>query len=147
MSYSVLLISNNSSEHSGLAAAFSAVGVCLSVVPNAEECQAYLSGVGIYGDRGLYPMPQLILLDLDVSNELGFEVLKWRRTEPAFNRIPAMALTSSREPTPVEQAYALGASSCLLKSKEVIPDLAKGIRDYAALLKKDSGGAAWAGFV
>jgi CheY-like chemotaxis protein len=111
------------------------------VVESATESQAYLSGVNAYADRAGYPMPRLILVDLDAAQGTGFELLEWLKAQPDLMQIPVFVLTSARESSDVDQAYALGASSCLLKSmdQEATQDLAKGIEAYATFLAPDMG--------
>jgi len=121
-----------------------APNVSLRVVHSATESQAYLSGVGAYADRASYPMPRLILVDLDAEQRTGFEVLEWLKAQPGLMQIPVFVLTSAGESSDVDQAYALGASSCLLRSmsQKAARDLAKGIEAYAGLLTPDVGQAA-----
>jgi|HubBroStandDraft_1064217.scaffolds.fasta_scaffold203514_2 CheY-like chemotaxis protein len=121
-----------------------APNVSLRIVESATETQAYLSGLDAYADRDGYPMPRLILVDLDVAQSTGLEVLQWVKAKPGLMQIPVIVLTSTGESSDVDQAYALGASSCLLKStdQEATQDLAKGIEAYAALLAPDIGYAA-----
>ena len=53
----------------------------LQVVSDGEEALAYLDGVGKYADRKLYPLPDIILLDLKMPKMDGFEVLREVREE------------------------------------------------------------------
>jgi len=121
-----------------------APNVSLRVVESATESQAYLSGVNAYADRAGYPMPRLILVDLDAAQGTGFELLEWLKAQPDLMQIPVFVLTSARESSDVDQAYALGARSCLLRSmgQKAARDLAKGIEAYAGLLMPDVGQAA-----
>lgn len=91
-------------------------------------------------------MPRLILVDLDVSQGTGLEVLEWLKAQPGLMQIPVFVLTSSSQASAVDQAYALGASSCLLKGTDqnAARDLAQGIEAYAALLTPDIGQTACA---
>ena len=43
------------------------------------------------------------------------EVLAWIRRNPHVKSIPVIILTSSREPSDIQRAYALGASSYLVR--------------------------------
>ena len=142
-SNTVLLIGGTPEGPCRLKLAFlsAAPNVSLRVVQSAKETQAYLSGIDAYADRDGYPMPRLILVDLDVVQRTGLEVLEWVKAKPGLRQIPVIVLTSAGEPGDVDRAYALGASSCLLKSmdQEATWDLAKGIEAYAALLTPDVG--------
>src|SRR4051812_4915204 len=59
----------------------------LKIVNNGEEAIRYLEGKGIYSDRDLYPLPSLVLLDLNMPKKTGFEVLQWIRAHPDFKRM------------------------------------------------------------
>lgn len=60
-------------------------------------------------------MPRLILLDLKLPKLDGLEVLRQLKSDPQTASIPVVILTSSREYTDVETAYALGVNSYLVK--------------------------------
>ena len=87
----------------------------LQMVYDGEEAIAYLEGDGNYGDRDKYPLPDLVLLDLNMPKKNGFEVLTWVRAQPALKRLPIMILTASIRTEDVELAYDLGANSFLVK--------------------------------
>ena len=55
--------------------------------------------------------PSLILLDL--SDEAGFDILRWLRTEQRYKKVPVFALAPPS--VDVDDAYALGANSCFLQ--------------------------------
>ena len=94
---------------------------------NGEQAIAYLSGEGSYSDRNQYPLPSVMLLDLNMPMKDGFDVLGWVRTQPAFKRLSVIVLTASTRPEDVERAFDLGASSYLVKPIN-IEDLATMIR-------------------
>lgn len=88
----------------------------LHVVPNGEQAIAYLSGHQEFGDRLIFPIPALILLDLKMPRRSGLEVLTWiRKQDSSIRRIPVVMLTSSKQNSDVNQAYDLGANSYLVK--------------------------------
>ena len=114
----------------------------LSRAKGADEGRDYFSGVREYADRGSYPTPEIILLDLDGERAESLEVLQWLKDEPRFRHIPVVILTAFHESDAIDRAYALGANSCLLKSgdDQITYDLAKGIGTYAALVTNAAGG-------
>jgi CheY-like chemotaxis protein len=85
------------------------------VVRNGEDAISYLSGDGKYRNRGEYPFPDLVLLDLKMPRKDGFEVLQWLRQQPQSRRLHVIVLTSSEELSDRNAAYALGADSFLVK--------------------------------
>ena len=84
-------------------------------VHDAREAVAFLLGEGDYGDRLQYPLPQLILLDLKMPGMNGFEFLKWLRNWPPGRFTPVVVLTNSAATSDLARAYAVGASSYLVK--------------------------------
>src|SRR5580700_7192798 len=46
-------------------------------VTNGKEVVAYLAGTGQFADRKKYPIPDLLLLDLNMPLMDGFRVLEW----------------------------------------------------------------------
>lgn len=114
----------------------------LLVVRDGEEAISYLSGVGRYADRELYPMPALLLLDLTLPVTDGFEVLRWIRGQPDLNDLLVVVLTASDRIRDVNQAYRLGAYSFLVKSEDFQDAVAfaKSISDFWLKVKTKAPG-------
>jgi CheY-like chemotaxis protein len=91
------------------------VPVILHFVRDGQEVAAYLQGVGMYSDRKLYPVPQLLLLDLNMPRMDGFKVLEWIREQPAHNSLQIVIFSSSDEARDVKRAHQLGANWYLVK--------------------------------
>ena len=61
----------------------------LQVVTDGQEAIHYLRGVGKYADRGTYPLPTLVVMDIKMPRMTGFEVLEWVKGEDRpLRRIP-----------------------------------------------------------
>ena len=84
-------------------------------VHNGIALMNYLEGKDIYADRDQYPLPGLILLDLNMPRLDGRGALKRIKKNPAFSRIPVIVMTTSREEADVLATYDLGASSFITK--------------------------------
>ncbi|MBW4507761.1 MAG: response regulator [Scytonematopsis contorta HA4267-MV1] len=91
------------------------INVSLQVIYDGDSAIAYLAGTEKYADRSLYPLPNLILLDLKLPCRSGHEILAWLRQHPQLKILPVVIFTSSREPGDVNLAYELGANSYLVK--------------------------------
>jgi len=76
----------------------------------------YLSGAGKYGNRGRHPMPALVMVDLDLDWNQGYEALSWIRHHAKLRYLPVVAISRSKSQMDMKRAYDLGASSYLLKS-------------------------------
>jgi CheY-like chemotaxis protein len=102
--------------------------VPVQVAHNGEEAIAYLAGEGKYSDRSQFPLPAVILLDLNMPMKNGFDVLAWLRSKPPlFKRISTIILSASARPGDVERAFDLGANSYLVKPTD-LSDLVSMIR-------------------
>jgi len=99
-------------KHACRAAHFKA---SMQTVNNGEEAIAYLKGEGIYANREKYPLPTVMLLDLNMPKVNGFGVLTWVRTQPVLKRLSIIILTASGRQEDIERAFDLGANSYLVK--------------------------------
>jgi CheY-like chemotaxis protein len=84
-------------------------------VNDGEQAMAYLNGRGIYSNRQLYPLPVLVLLDLKMPRATGFEVLQWIRNHSQVGNLPVVVFSGSELQDDIQQAYAVGADSYLIK--------------------------------
>jgi len=87
----------------------------LQEVHNGEEAIAYLNGDGPYYDRHRFPLPIVMLLDLNLPKKNGYDVLTWVRVQPHLKRLAIFILTASTRLEDVECAFYLGATSYLAK--------------------------------
>jgi len=104
----------------------------VQVVRSGDEAVAYLSGEGKYANRAEYPLPVLVLLDLNLPRMDGFEVLTWIRQRDGIRALPVVVLTSSSQMRDVNRAYALGANSFFVKELDFqhAVDLSQLLRQY-----------------
>lgn len=117
----ILLADDNRLDALLLARAFERVASTFNLVTvnDGRSVLKYLNGEGDYADRKKYPLPQLILLDMRMPGLDGFEVLKWKRQQPEFSKIPVVIIGDCMSTESVRQAYQLGASRVLGKSQDV----------------------------
>ncbi|VVB70511.1 putative methanogenesis regulatory protein FilR2 [uncultured archaeon] len=59
--------------------------------------------------------PELILLDINLPDISGIDLLTLIKKEKAFSSIPVVILTGSNEDQDIQKSYDLGASSYLVK--------------------------------
>ena len=70
---------------------------------------------GVYSALGTFPLPSLILLDLNLPATDGREVLELIKRDALLKVIPVVVLTTSANPKDVEVCYRHGANSYMLK--------------------------------
>jgi CheY-like chemotaxis protein len=81
----------------------------LVIVRDGQEAIDYLKGVAPYHDRFKYPLPGLLLLDLNMPRMTGFDVLAWLAGQPFLKNLPTVVLSSSAQDSDLEKARRLGA--------------------------------------
>lgn len=64
----------------------------LSVVTNGEDAISFLKKEGRFSDA---PVPELVLLDLNLPRKSGYEVLAEMRAHPLLAEIPTIVLSGS----------------------------------------------------
>jgi CheY-like chemotaxis protein len=87
----------------------------LRIVNDGQEAIDYLKGSGAFGDRGAFPLPKLVLLDLKMPRLNGFDVIGWMRQHYPWKLTPIIILSSSALPQDVNRAYELGANAYMVK--------------------------------
>jgi CheY-like chemotaxis protein len=104
----------------------------LFIVENGEELLDYLMGRGKYIDRETYPLPNLILLDLNMPLMDGREALKAIKEEPALKRIPIIVLTTSQAEEDIQDTYELGITGFITKPMTFsgLVDVMKSVGNY-----------------
>lgn len=104
----------------------------LHEVRNGEEAIAYLKGEGPYGDRTKFPLPCVMLLDLNMPKLGGFEVLELVRAQPGLKRLTIIVLSASLRNEDVARAFDLGTNSFLVKPStlEALAGMLKGLNDW-----------------
>lgn len=85
----------------------------LAASSDVDVLLAETGGAGL--DLARSAAPDVILLDLDLSDINGIEVLKTLRLEEATRRIPVIALTANASPSDVERGLAAGFNRYLTK--------------------------------
>ncbi len=86
--------------------------VHLHHVENGRECMRFLRGEGEYAGS---PMPDLILLDLNLPLMDGWEVMEKIAQDNTMNHIPVVVLTTSDQESDVLKLYKLRCSSYIVK--------------------------------
>ena len=140
MNQSLLLVEDTPDDVFFLQNALQKAGihVPMQVVVDGQQALQYLQGEGRYEDRAKYPLPSLVLLDLQLPYVPGLKVLREIRRQTHLRKIIVVVLTSSSAASDIEQAYELGANSYLVKpgSNEERRELVQLIQRYWLLLNR-----------
>jgi CheY-like chemotaxis protein len=130
----ILIVEDNAVDAMLLRRAFTKAAVLnpVWIVVTAEEAVAYLKGVDKYHDRAQYPLPGLILLDLELPGMTGHGLLAWLRTQPDLKALRVVVLSGSDNPRDINLAYELGASSFVTKPTDLehLVRLSRAIHGY-----------------
>jgi chemotaxis family two-component system response regulator Rcp1 len=95
----------------------------LRVAENGKKALAFFQSGGLSGTDSL---PDLILLDLNLPQHDGAELLHGIRANPAFDHVPVVVLTSSDSPRDRMTAIESGASLYIRKPSSLDDFLAIG---------------------
>jgi len=90
----------------------SKVIVSMAVAPDGDDALKRLRRQPPFEDA---PIPDLILLDLNLPRVSGREVLKELKADPVLKKIPVVVLTTSAADTDILKCYDLGANCYITK--------------------------------
>jgi CheY-like chemotaxis protein len=108
----VLLIDDDHSDLAllGLAIEQSDREIWLQTANDVQRAVDYLRGRDTYEDRLLHPLPDLVVLDLDMQLSAGFEFLDWWRASQEFSLLPVILISGWAYAGAVQAALAMGAA-------------------------------------
>jgi CheY-like chemotaxis protein len=88
----------------------------LSVARDGDEA---LQELGLNGTDRVRPLPDLILLDLNLPKIDGWEVLRRIKADPVAQIVPVVILSSTSSSSEVNRCYELRANAFVRKLDEV----------------------------
>src|SRR5690242_1100446 len=100
-SFTVLLVEDDLNDIFLVQRAFKKAHIAnpLQVVTDGEKAIQYLQGRGQYSNRVLYPIPKLIVMDINMPGKSGFEVLEWLKSrKQPLHTIPIVIVSASDNP-------------------------------------------------
>ena len=84
-------------------------------VADGQEAMDYLHNAGRFADRDRYALPQLVLLDINLPQIDGIEVLQRIKGDARLQPLPVIMLTSTDNQAEIDRCYQAGASSYVAK--------------------------------
>jgi CheY-like chemotaxis protein len=129
--FNILLVEDNPADIRLVEEAFkeSDINTELSVVKDGVEAMEFLKQGENYKDA---PIPDLILLDLNLPRKDGREVLKEIKEDKDLKHIPVVILTTSSTEEDIRETYAHHANSYIVKPANVgrFIETMKNLEDY-----------------
>jgi CheY-like chemotaxis protein len=112
-----ILVAENSSDEIFLyRRVFKNLGIDrVRYVSDGSEVIQYLKGEGKYSDRQQFPRPDWLLLDVDMGNVSGLDVLRWFQENPEYRVVPTVILSNTDYERHVQEAYKLCAHGFFVK--------------------------------
>lgn len=127
----ILQIEDNPGDITLLHAAFKKTQFepSMKIIKDGQEAIEYLNKVA----RHEAPLPDLILLDINLPSKSGFEVLQEVKDNKAIKKVPVIVLSSSKNPRDIQKAYENKAECFITKSFEFkhFVDFAEACRHFA----------------
>jgi CheY-like chemotaxis protein len=113
----VLLVEDNPDDIFFIQRMFRKKGLdqCLRILTDGQQAMDYLGASGPFEDRGANPLPELVLLDLQLPYYTGLQILDWLKSRPELSELPVIILSSSTQKSDIETAISLGARSYHVK--------------------------------
>lgn len=107
-------------------------GHIVEFTEDGQDLMNYLKRRDIYTDRQNTPLPNLILLDLNMPRKDGREALREIKSDSNLLRIPVVVFTTSKAEEDVLRSYDLGANSFIVKpiTFEKLVDVIRSINLY-----------------
>jgi len=120
--HTLLLVEDNPDDVELTRRAFARSNIInqLVVVRDGAEALDYLFAKGVHSDRDAADLPHAILLDLNLPNVSGLNVLRRIRSTEATRRLPVIILTTSTEESDIVSSYDLGANSYIRKPVDFV---------------------------
>jgi CheY-like chemotaxis protein len=91
------------------------LGALLRRVPDGQSAIDYVEGKPPYDDRSRFPLPGLVLVDLNMPKVSGLEFLEWLRRFPEFSDLPVVIFSGSQHHRDMARASELGARNYIVK--------------------------------
>ncbi len=99
----------------------------VNAVNDGAEALSYLRRQGKYAKA---PMPDLVVLDLNLPRKDGCEVLSNIKADPSLAKIPVVIFTTSQANSDITRSYKLGAN-CYLKKPGNLPEFVAVVQSMA----------------
>jgi CheY-like chemotaxis protein len=102
------------------------------IARDGQEVMEYLQGSPPFNNPEKYPLPNMLLLDLNMPRLDGFQVLEWLQHQRELSRLVVIVFSSSAESEDLRRACALGANFYIVKPHDIkeLEHIMERARDY-----------------
>lgn len=85
----------------------------------ADGCDAaeWLIGSGLYADRARYPLPEVLIVDLKMPRNSGFDLLEFVQARRELKKLVLIVYSDSDDPQDKLRAFQTGANAYVPKYK------------------------------
>jgi CheY-like chemotaxis protein/DNA-binding XRE family transcriptional regulator len=113
----ILLVADNPRDADLTKSSFAQAKITnpIHVVRDGAEALDFLLATGAYSARRGDPHPQVVLLDLNLQNVSGLEVLRQLKADKRTRDIPVVVLTASTRDRDIAECRRLGAANYIVK--------------------------------
>jgi CheY-like chemotaxis protein len=87
----------------------------LHVVGTVLQATCYLKGIEPFTNRDSYPFPFLVVIDWNLPDVGGVELVKWIRAQPDLDPLLLAVMTATKQDANLIKVYSLGAQALLFK--------------------------------
>jgi len=101
----------------------------IRTVPDGSVAIGWLNGDGPYADRKMFPLPDILITDLKMPRQDGFDVLRFIRKHPQLKELPVIVYSSSCMDVDVARARDLKVTDFIEKDA-FCNGLVKYLRQY-----------------
>jgi chemotaxis family two-component system response regulator Rcp1 len=110
----ILLVEDNQADIVLMQEVLADAGITLNMhtANDGEEAIAYLRREGVYAED---PLPDLIILDLNIPKKHGYEVLREIKEDEHLQHIPVIIMTTSRAREDILKSYRMHANCYITK--------------------------------
>jgi two-component system, chemotaxis family, response regulator Rcp1 len=127
----ILLVEDNRGDIRLIQEAFKSTGASCEVVVTRDGMDA-MSYLRQEGDYRNVPLPDLVLLDLNLPRKDGREVLAEIKADPQLKHLPVVVLTTSLNDEDIVNSYDLHVNCYIAKSRNLqqLFKIVRGIEEF-----------------